>query len=486
MTRTGPIRHLIRRLRRNERGALIPFFGVSLTVLLGMIALSFDLGRIAATQSELQSYADSAALAAAGELDGLPDAITRATSAANSLISETQTYGNQGAAPTIASITFYPTLPGADTAGLTGATTAPGSARYVRIVVADSAVQLTFAAAFAALSGNAPIDNTVSAQAVAGYSQFACAITPMMFCLPNDPAFNATSARGRMINLRSGGGGSAQWGPGDFGFLDPAKALINDEGPCDGLTGGNLDRCLIAAEGPLTACFRQDGVDIEPGQKVGIEDAAINVRFDIYKATMNGKRNDANYRPAPNVVKGIVPAHGGMCIGNSEAVSPDTIALPRDGNLSPTNRYGNGTWNRAAYIATNHGGTDPVPAAGIPGTFPGSRYEMYRAEIAKAAGGNILTGRAETGRAQCASGASTDPERRVIVVAGIDCAANPVKGAATGVPVKEFYRIFLTEPAGQDGSSPPKLDIWGEVVGSASTSGAGGTVVFHDFVQLYR
>ena len=47
------------------------------------------------------------------------------------------------------------------------------------------------------------------------------------------------------------------------------------------------------------------GVDTEPGQKVGIENSSFNVRFDMYDSIMNGKRNNPNYAPAPNVIKGI-------------------------------------------------------------------------------------------------------------------------------------------------------------------------------------
>ena len=56
----------LREIRDSEDGVILVLFGVSLTVLLGMVALSFDMGRINVTQSELQSYADSVALAAAG------------------------------------------------------------------------------------------------------------------------------------------------------------------------------------------------------------------------------------------------------------------------------------------------------------------------------------------------------------------------------------------------------------------------------------
>ncbi|MCO5128908.1 MAG: pilus assembly protein TadG-related protein, partial [Rhodobacteraceae bacterium] len=56
---------------RDEDGAILVIGAGSLGMIRGMIALSYDLGRMAATQSELQSYADHVALAAAGELDGV-------------------------------------------------------------------------------------------------------------------------------------------------------------------------------------------------------------------------------------------------------------------------------------------------------------------------------------------------------------------------------------------------------------------------------
>jgi hypothetical protein len=50
-------------------------------------------------------------------------------------------------------------------------------------------------------------------------------------------------------------------------------------------------------------------------------------------------------------------------------------------------------------------------------------------------------------------------------------------------------RLFMTEPVGSDGSSPPKLDLWVEVLGSAGGSGSGTSNtagIFRDVVQLYR
>ncbi|MDO8312287.1 MAG: hypothetical protein Q7T25_10130, partial [Sideroxyarcus sp.] len=291
---------------------------------------------------------------------------------------------------------------------------------------------------------------------------------------------------GKMIRLRAGGQGAA-WGPGDFGFLDPNKLAVDSAGPCAGLTGVQLDACLIGAEGSITQCFAQRGVDTEPGQKNGIETSIFNVRFDIYRTIMNGKRNNPDYAPAPNVIKGIVPQGGGSCIGNNADASPNSLGLPRDTcfDTGSCGRYGDGNWaaGRTAYVTSNYGGTDPHPAAL-------TRYDYYKAEIAAHGGGGvatpILTARAETGRPMCSSHQSADPDRRVVIAAGIDCVANPINGRAIGVPVNEFVRLFMTEPVGADAASPSLIDLWVEVVGTAQSNGAGTTGVFHDVVQLYR
>src|SRR5689334_7831595 len=67
---------------RDTRGIAALHIALSSTLLFGATALAFDLGRVMSLQSELQSAADSAALAGAAELDGQTNAITRAKAAA--------------------------------------------------------------------------------------------------------------------------------------------------------------------------------------------------------------------------------------------------------------------------------------------------------------------------------------------------------------------------------------------------------------------
>jgi Flp pilus assembly protein TadG len=473
------------RLHKDECGTILVLWAVCLGVILGIVALSFDLGRAAITRSELQSFADSVALAAAGELDTEDDAIDRAVAAA-ALIADTHSFGNteralQGAQDY--ALTFFSALPDVDTGAMTSTTNDPAEAAFVRVTVTPTTVESTFGAAFAALTTAEDREYVLGATAVAGLAIYACDVTPMMFCLPG-PDFKAEEHVGEMIRLRAGGNGAA-WGPGDFGFLDPGKIEVDEGGPCAGQSGVQLDACLMGAIDSITQCFDQRGVDLEPGQKVGIEDAIFNVRFDIYRSIMNGRRNNPDYAPAPNVIKGIVPRGNGSCI-NQASVSANTLPLPRDDCFGSGTcaRFGTGVWagGRAAYVTANYGDSDPHPAAL-------TRYAYYLAEIAAAGGDPILEDRAETGLPVCSVSPPAGADRRVITVAGIDCAANAIQGAAQDVPVREFFKIFLTEPVGQDGSTPRRLDIWGEIIGTASETGTGSTGsggVVRDVVQLYR
>jgi Flp pilus assembly protein TadG len=498
-------RHM-REFLTDARGTILVFWAFSLVALLGLVALSFDIGRIASTHAQLQSFADHVALAAAGELDGNSDAITRATDAADKMISASQTFGDGShtlSGSNDFSIAFYATLPADDTAPLGSSTADPVKAQYVSVTATPRSVGLTFAHALFTLLGKPLPTPLAQATAVAGFTQYACDITPMMFCVPHntDTEGNAIPYRaedhvGDMILLRAGGNGAA-WGPGDFGFLDPSASDIaaDPSGPCAGLstTGAKYTECLLAAEGSISQCFSQRGVTTEPGQKNGIENAVMNVRFDIFLATLKNAQKDAAYSAAPNVIKGIVPKNSGKaCIGQNGEVSPDTMPLPRDTCLNNGTcaqaggggRFGDGVWDSAGYIAKNWGGVAP---AGWDGK---TRWSLYNAEIdsAKTASSPILTGKAETGRPICSANQSQYPERRMIVLAGVDCTANPISGRTDNIPVQEFFKIFLTQPVGPDPTTPTKEDIFGEIVGSAQGYGGAGQTggLFHDVVQLYR
>ncbi len=475
----------INKFTQSEAGSVLTFWGVSLAVFMGLLALTFDFGRMAATQSELQTFADNVALAAAGELDGTDDAITRAKAAAQSLITDTQTFGTGdkvlGGSDDY-TLSFYNGLPDDDTESLTPfGTSDPREAKYVRVVADNQSIALGLGAAFASLTDSAEMNNTVGAEAVAGNSRSFCDITPLMFCIPN-AAYSAEANIGKTVLLRTGGQGSL-WGPGAFGFIDPAPGQVDLAGPCFGLTGANLDLCLIAAVGQRTGCIAQSGVDIAPGQRVGNFEAALNVRFDIYSNSLGKQKNNADYAPAPNVIKGYTST--GQCLANNAIPSLDSVGLPPDDCIidGSCDRFGDGDWNvgRQNYVDVNYLGTDPHPGAK-------TRYEYYQAEIAASGGPNsgidILASASESGRPSCSPHQSDDPERRVLVAAGIDCTAFEIMGGEKNIPVKEFYKIFMISPVGLDGTR----DFLVEIVGQAGGDGddVSSTSLVKDVVRLHR
>lgn len=487
----------LRRFAAEEGGAVLVLWGMFLAVAFGFLALAVDFGRVASTQSEMQSYADQVALAAAGELDGRTDAITRATVAADRLIRDWQTYasGDQALGGRADfQLAFLTTLPGSDTVAASATTTDARLARFVRVTVATATVPTPFAAVASTLRGDAvTTDVDIAATATAGPAAYACDVTPLMFCVPT--GWRADANRGDQITLRSGGQGAA-WGPGNFGFLDPSSLPTDTEGPCAGVTSqAQLYRCLVGAERAVTACIRTDqGVTTLTGQRVGLAEA-FNTRFDQFSGSMQSLRTNPAYRPAPNTVQGTLPRRQGngnaprpACRGNNVEAS-DVMRLPRDNCIvsGSCGRFGDGNWNRAAYVAMNHNGVYPA------GTGPTStRYAMYLAEIAAArsrtAPNNVpLPGKQETGAPQChALGPTSDPDRRTVVAAAIDCGANNIRGSTSNVVPLEYVQLFMTEPVAAPGGGDD-AEIMVEVIRSAGGLGSGATVgTYREIVQLYR
>jgi Flp pilus assembly protein TadG len=482
------LRALLRSLADDTRGGIMALSVVLLLFVLGTGGLILDFSRVWNSQSELQAFADHAALVAAGELDGTADAITRANNALAQLITDRQAYASQDVTLDASDVqaTFLSNLPAADTDDDFNpfVTTDPTLAQYVHVVVNPHTVSTIFANVLLAVSGDAQVDFNVQAAAVAGYTQYVCDITPLMFCAPDgmDRDTLRSWVPGRQIRLKA----QSFWGPGAFGLLD---LNFDPNGPCGTPNqGANFFRCAVAAERSVTRCFSRRGVDIRPGQAVGPSESGLNARFDIYGTSLQSKRNDPDFAPAPNVIKGYKPSGGGSCIGNTPTPSnvaqlPQASCLLAENCSGPSIRFSPTQTvdpaQRAAYVQQNY--TDAGMADKTGGA--NNRYQMYQNEIANSGTSDILdtsAGLEESGRPMCSSNMSADPDRRVLVAAAIDCSTMP-PGNASNVPVLDFYRIFMTNIAG----APDPADVWVEVIEPIDPFQAGSGFA-HDFVQLYR
>ncbi|MCU9840229.1 Tad domain-containing protein [Ruegeria sp. WL0004] len=504
------------------------FVAVCLSLLLGMAALAFDFGRVTTTQSELQSFADNVALAAAGELDGHADSIIRATNAAANVINDHQTFGIRNKDHTLSGVTdyqlrFYETPSNSDVepgqpGELLNESDADSAlkAAFVRVSVATHEVETPLAAAMASLLDQPYQFASVDAEAVAGFTLVACDITPMFFCLPQ-PSLEVNE--GQLIKMVSQGGGSESWGPGNFGFIQVDDVLgIDEAGACENAPPGQEDACALAASRTVSQCFSKRGVETKPGLSVGNMIAGFNTRFDRYESAANQFRNDAkydvdNFAAAPNVLDGwITTLQGGTC-GNEPSPPYEvdgeidltaTVGLPLDDCFGstgscPSTRIGDGDFTSGlqTYLTVNYGAdySGETPS-GIPTWFPdtGTRYDIYKAETANQVDLQaILTaaGKVESSLPSCqppSTGAS-NANRRVIIAAGIDCATyeDELNGGSGVVPVSKFVEMFLIRPSESDGTGANAV-IYAEVIrtveSGSDNNGTGG--ILHDVVQLYR
>ena len=110
---------VIRRLGRDEGGAVIVLYALALVVILGMLALTLDLGRAVAAKRDLVNAADAGALGAAQEC-----AIQRNTVSAQTVAQNLTAQNREGA--TVASFS----APDCETPNLTGLRSVTVGAQY--------------------------------------------------------------------------------------------------------------------------------------------------------------------------------------------------------------------------------------------------------------------------------------------------------------------------------------------------------------------
>ncbi len=172
-------------------------------MLFGGVGLMMDFGRAYSAHSQMQGYIDQVALAAAEQLDGKSDSITRATAAANA-VSKKSSFINGDGSFQVSSLTFMTDAP-TDANGnyspslaSTHNTTAPELAKYVLAKATTTSVAvklLSFAS-----KGNGLTDINIGASAVATARTVSCGgLTPLVMCNPFENATD-TSWQQEMAN----------------------------------------------------------------------------------------------------------------------------------------------------------------------------------------------------------------------------------------------------------------------------------------------
>ena len=559
------MRHL-RQLARHKRGAVAPTVAMALFALIGAGGVAFDYARLASLDTELQNAADQAALAAATQLDQQPNAVLRATAAAQSLLANSTLFANDGnvadRAVTIPSVVFYATKADAEAANgqacpTAGAVTADTTARFVCVQTGSRIARYAMTPVVGAMmSGN------ISAMAVAALGSAICKVPPVMICNPNEPdpnsnanfPFDANAYAGRGLRLITVGNGPSAWAPGNFGYLDTNSSTSNP----------NVE--LREALGWTTApgdCSGLDGVETRTGAGTPVTQA-LNTRFDIYEKANTGNGNAASCPtggfcpPSVNTVKDAVrksaPNAAGKCgfpnntewelpaaanrylpgnttdLTQAQADAIHAMGHPRDkchavsqnGNCA-LGKIGDGNWDRSAYFRVNYGWTSAQWPTNIAlGVSPittstPTRNQVYLWEIANRGatiGGKVilptsgrsygsgpnanidfdqprcsqLQGTATGGYGTGVVPGGSNPDRRRISAAVLNCKANGVNGGGSTVyPVLKWVELFLVEPSLQRDRTDAN-DVYVEIVGETQigTGQTAGQVVRRDVPYLVK
>lgn len=471
----------------NEHGAVTIFAIVAFSMLIVVVGLVIDVGRVMNVHSQANSYADRVAIAAAAQLNRKPGALIRARDAAQggntqvdpgfriSLSGDTSigvrklTFLSQlGADPTdpfkrspvpgdIVLGTWEPGV-GFKFSGGLSLGQADRDANFVLVDTTRETEDYLFFPLLQAVTPAIQTSATVAPQAVAGFKQDVCNNTPIMVCNPAEVSGATTGAAftptpGQILRLRLQGNNN--WNNDSFSLLDVPST-----------TSSSL-RDYMARVDPDTACHG-DRVRVErnlndsTNQRNAIRDG-LNVRFDMYSSALFSQRNNPQYAPARNVTKGLhtdrIPNNNpNRCTTDQ---SDTTIPFPRQQN-----------WSRSNYWSQNFGGPRPATLhTGVP-YLSATRYQIYREEIEHNPPGRVSqdpNGDGEQGAPYCSNqNGSTDAlrDRRVLQVAVVNCVENRTRlRNGQDVQVEAYAEMFMTEPMANTAWSANNNELDLEIMG---------------------
>ena len=267
------VRHALRGGRRMsaQRGAILPMVAIVLAVMLGFAGLVIDIGGMYVAKTELQSALDSCSLAAAAELDGAADALTRATNAGKTAGNANKVrYQKASAAIVDGDVVFSDLLNGSYSHSF-----APvANAHYAQCTHTSGGLVNNFVQMV-----GGPATGSVSAVAVAtrAHAQSVCPVPVGLRARTSTPP-NYGFVTGEWINM----------------LYDPSTSAPSEMGwyNLDGSNSASETKNEMAGTGH---CGSRVGDTVgTPGAKVGVDDS-WNARFGIYKN--KGDPSQTAFRP---------------------------------------------------------------------------------------------------------------------------------------------------------------------------------------------
>jgi Flp pilus assembly protein TadG len=319
----------------NQRGAVAIIVALSLAVLLGMIGLALDLGRMFVIKSELQNAVDACALAAARELDGNSDALTRADAAG--ILTGTRNkinFQDAYAAIAAANITYSASL---SPNSSYNRSISPSLAKYAMCSLSRPNIRMLF------ISVLGIGDRTVNAYAVATLApgQTTCAV-PIGVCAPNPASAPFGLVAGTWYKGKYGNK-SGESLTGSYNWIDFSPPAGGTDELKDQLEGPG--QCELP---PVGACVG------EQGQKVGATDA-WNSRFGLYQHVSDVSNFPPDYTGLAYTVSGV-----GSAIATTWPNPPPQNAYDGTASSGTTVNYKTAALAHSTYQDDSHVPPDPA------------------------------------------------------------------------------------------------------------------------------
>ena len=264
-----------------QKGAVAMVVALSLLFLLGFMGIALDFGHLFVAKDELQTSVDACALAAAQELDGSTDAITRATNAGlaagnlNNVNFQSSTWSGQG--KLVASdVTFKDAS--------YGTTSVAANARYVQCQHSQSGIKMWLIQAVGASVGSTnqayAATNSVGALAVAtrASGQSSCPVPVALKSKTGGTAPNYGYQVGEWVTVL----GSKSPGSGEMGWYN-----------LDGSNSASETSKELSEPGSCGLAKVGDTLGT-PGAKQSVSDV-WNARFGIYKNNGGPSQDHPDY-----------------------------------------------------------------------------------------------------------------------------------------------------------------------------------------------
>lgn len=403
-------------LARDTRGAVAIYVALSTLFVLPLMAVAIDLTRYFGLHTELEQAAQAAALAGAKELNFTDAGLAAATNAAQNAVLNLQAQATDKEDPEvlIQTVQFLEALPPAGESNYEDYITDDAEdVRYIRVITEPRAVDSPSFQAFLAVWST--VENTQEAarkitigSAVAGRTTVACRTMPLMTCNPvegstpitqdypnpdpNETGFSRLSDflkeypewTRRQMRVKFIGPDTG-YANGVFGLLEPNFSPNNGaKGIEDELALGVPASCIV-----LDSVTVGDA-DVKTGQAQTIVDG-INLRFDIFQGNWKNDKNDPDYPPGPDVIKGMLPKNPGK-ICNPDFVedeNPDDLTgadlpnakkLPQDECFTAESAADLSTYNPKCYAFGAQDGDEITSKGnhGFAGRYGNGRYNLLR------------------------------------------------------------------------------------------------------------